>query len=197
METQQTMAAYIDSESGARARRGRRRIIVSVAMRRRWWGTLRLGGGWVLFGRTTLAKATGFLSCPLGAVQVRMRMLVRLLSLTRLRLLLRLVVLLSGSEVAASDTPEAMHRGLIFGKRAADAGASEAVRKKEALKVLEDEDAVLPGDERARAGCVILPMVLGAASMCAGCWMCGSGRRVCGVCRSLVSCVVRIGRGFQ
>jgi hypothetical protein len=35
------------------------------------------------------------------------------------------------------------HRELIFGKRAADAGASEMSRKK-ALKVLEKEDALLP-----------------------------------------------------
>ena len=46
------------------------------------------------------------------------------------------------SNVAIADALQ-MHRGLIFGKRASDAGISE-IEHRQALKILEQQDAVLP-----------------------------------------------------
>ena len=46
------------------------------------------------------------------------------------------------SHVAIADALQ-MHRGLIFGKRASDAGISE-MEHRQALKILEQQDAVLP-----------------------------------------------------
>jgi hypothetical protein len=46
------------------------------------------------------------------------------------------------SNIAIADALQ-MHRGLIFGKRASDAGISE-MEHRQALKILEQQDAVLP-----------------------------------------------------
>jgi predicted transcriptional regulator len=46
------------------------------------------------------------------------------------------------SHVAIVDALQ-MHRGLIFGKRASDAGISE-MEHRQALKILEQQDALLP-----------------------------------------------------
>ena len=84
------------------------------------------------------------------------------------------------SNVAIADALQ-MHRGLIFGKRASDAGISE-MEHRQALKILEQQDAVLPKATvlRCRVRYFSDGAILGSAEFVRGfvdAWQVEEGRR--------------------